>query len=228
MVDIFDKQSRQTLLEATLDALPDAALVLDTSGVLRYHNQVAAGWWDGPDPPGPLAGHPAWQHVYDAAGRHLPPSDLPFAQTLGDGAARQNVALTLRLPGEAPRAIRLTATPLPDGDRVAGVVVLIAEEAAGASGAAAAGALGQAQLAEILDRLPIGVYVAEGEAERRTIRWTLLNRAAREQRQAEGERLAAAGLGAAEHVAAGECVGNGPRLDGERLRDAALLQRDDE
>ncbi len=185
MVDIFDKQSRQTLLEATLDALPDAALVLDASGGLRYRNQAAARRWDGLSEGAPLAGHPTCRHVYDAAGRHVPPSDLPFAQTLRDGTARQNIALTLRLPGEAPRAIRLTATPLPDGDRLAGVVVLIAEDATAAPAPAAAGALGQAQLAEILDRLPIGVYVAEGEADQRTIRWTLMNRAAREQLPAD-------------------------------------------
>ena len=46
-----------------------------------------------------------------------------------------------------------------------------------------------------------------------------------EQRQAEGQRLARAGGGLAEHVAAGEGVRQGGRLDGERVADAAALER---
>ena len=46
-----------------------------------------------------------------------------------------------------------------------------------------------------------------------------------EQRQAEGEGLARAGGGLAEHVAAGEGVGQGGGLDGERAVDAAPLER---
>ena len=42
-----------------------------------------------------------------------------------------------------------------------------------------------------------------------------------EQREAEGEGLARAGLGLAAHVAAGEGVGDGERLDGKGLVDAA-------
>ena len=45
-----------------------------------------------------------------------------------------------------------------------------------------------------------------------------------EQRQAEGERLARAGGGLAEHVAAGEGVGQSGGLDGERAVDAAPLE----
>ena len=46
-----------------------------------------------------------------------------------------------------------------------------------------------------------------------------------EQRQAEGQGLARAGGGLAEHVAAGEGVGQGGGLDGERVADAAPLER---
>ena len=46
-----------------------------------------------------------------------------------------------------------------------------------------------------------------------------------EQRQAEGQRLARAGGGLAEHVAAGEGVGQRGGLDGERAADAAPLER---
>ena len=46
-----------------------------------------------------------------------------------------------------------------------------------------------------------------------------------QQRQAEGERLARAGLAAAEDVPAGEGVGQRPDLDGERRGHAAALQR---
>ena len=49
-----------------------------------------------------------------------------------------------------------------------------------------------------------------------------------EQRQAEGEGLAGAGLAAAEDVAAGERVGQRPHLDGERRGHAALGERGDE
>ena len=49
-----------------------------------------------------------------------------------------------------------------------------------------------------------------------------------EQRQAEGERLAGAGLAAAEHVPAGERVGDGGRLDRERRGDALPGQRADQ
>jgi hypothetical protein len=45
-----------------------------------------------------------------------------------------------------------------------------------------------------------------------------------QQRQAEGERLAGAGAGAAEHVAARERVRDGRGLDGERVADAASVQ----
>ncbi len=48
-----------------------------------------------------------------------------------------------------------------------------------------------------------------------------------EQRQAEGEGLARAGLAAAEHVAAGEGVGDGGGLDRERRGDAAAVERGD-
>ena len=47
-------------------------------------------------------------------------------------------------------------------------------------------------------------------------------------RDAERERLARAGRGAARDVAAGEGVGDGRGLDGERLGDAALVERVDE
>ena len=49
-----------------------------------------------------------------------------------------------------------------------------------------------------------------------------------EQRQAEGERLARAGGAAAEDVAAGERVGDGAGLDGERRVQLAARQRGDE
>ena len=45
-----------------------------------------------------------------------------------------------------------------------------------------------------------------------------------EQRQAEGQRLARAGGGLAEHVAAGEGVGQRGGLDGERVADVAPLE----
>ena len=47
-------------------------------------------------------------------------------------------------------------------------------------------------------------------------------------RQPEGQRLAGAGLAAAEHVPAGEGVGQRPYLDGERGLQAAARQRRDE
>ena len=47
-------------------------------------------------------------------------------------------------------------------------------------------------------------------------------------RQTEAERLARAGLAAAEHVPAGERVGDGGGLDRERLGDAAGVQRRDQ
>ena len=46
-----------------------------------------------------------------------------------------------------------------------------------------------------------------------------------QQRQAEGERLARAGLGLAAHVAAGDGVGDGERLDGKGPVDAPLGER---
>ena len=46
-----------------------------------------------------------------------------------------------------------------------------------------------------------------------------------EQREAEGERLARAGLGLAAHVAAGEAVGDGEGLDGEGGGDAGARSR---
>ena len=49
-----------------------------------------------------------------------------------------------------------------------------------------------------------------------------------QQRQAEGERLARAGLAAAEHVTAGEGVRHGGRLDRERRVDAAAVQGGDQ
>ena len=49
-----------------------------------------------------------------------------------------------------------------------------------------------------------------------------------QQRQAEGQRLARAGLGAAEHVPAGQGVRQGPGLDRERLVDAGRLQLADQ
>jgi hypothetical protein len=49
-----------------------------------------------------------------------------------------------------------------------------------------------------------------------------------EQRQAEGQRLARAGGGLAEHVAPGEGVRQRGGLDGERVADALALQRGDQ
>ena len=49
-----------------------------------------------------------------------------------------------------------------------------------------------------------------------------------EHRQAEGQGLAGAGLGPAEYVAARHRVGQGARLDRERLADVARGQRRDE
>ena len=49
-----------------------------------------------------------------------------------------------------------------------------------------------------------------------------------QQRQAEGQRLAGAGGGLAEHVAPGEGVRQGGGLDGERAVDAAPLERGDQ
>ena len=51
---------------------------------------------------------------------------------------------------------------------------------------------------------------------------------AAEEREPEGEGLARAGLGLAEHVAPGEGVGDGELLDGEGLRDALARQGRDE
>ena len=53
-------------------------------------------------------------------------------------------------------------------------------------------------------------------------------RQARDHGKGEGERLAAAGAAAAEHVPAGERVGEGVALDGERLVDALRVQDGDE
>ena len=47
-------------------------------------------------------------------------------------------------------------------------------------------------------------------------------------RKAEGQRLARPGLGAAEHVAAGQRIGKRPGLDGERLVDVTRRERPDQ
>ena len=61
------------------------------------------------------------------------------------------------------------------------------------------------------------------ENERR--RSMLAHREALDERQPEGERLAGARRGLAEHVAAGDGIGNDERLDAEGLDDAAGAER---
>jgi two-component system CheB/CheR fusion protein len=197
---VADQHSHRELVASVLEIVPDVAYFVDTHGIVQYVNragQSAAG--TAPAVGTDVATHPTTRHAYDGADRPLAWEDTPYYRSLHGGETCHDLELVVRLPGAAPRPLRVSSAPLRQDGTTLGVVITERRAADGAGepdsaehGRREAVARLQAEitqaeyadLAHVLEQLPVGIFIAEGETEGRTMRWNFINPAGQQQLQA--------------------------------------------
>jgi PAS domain S-box-containing protein len=113
-------------IQAVLEAMPYAAMIVDASGVVRYTNRILEQLWPGQITTGMnLYTHPVLNHLYSADGKPLSVSQLPFSRTLETGQVCHNVELVARLPSQPPQYVLVSSAPIMRGGKPQGAVLTL-------------------------------------------------------------------------------------------------------